>query len=70
MFNERKAIAYMYAYLGKSKESCSIAMKQVLKASIENRFGNCEQMTVITRPYSSNRECSVQEAVYHYLPES
>ena len=35
VFNEHKAIAYMCAYLSKSKESHSYAMKQALRTSIE-----------------------------------
>ena len=44
-------------------------MKQALKVSIENKYSNCEQMKTIARVYSSNRECSVQKAVHHCLPE-
>ena len=44
-------------------------MKQALKVSIENKCSNYEQMMAIARAYSSNLKCSVQEAVYHCLPE-
>ena len=35
VFNEHKTIAYMCAYLSNFEESCSYAMKQTLKISIE-----------------------------------
>ena len=69
VLNEKNAVAYMRAYLSKSEDTCSNAMKQALKVSIENKCSNYEQMKAITRTYSSNRECSVQEALYHCLPE-
>ena len=68
-FNKHTAIAYMCAYLSKSEESCSYAMKQSLKISIKNKENSYEQMKAIAQAYASNRECSVQEAVYHCLPE-
>ena len=69
VFNEHKAIAYMCAYLSNSEESCSYAVKQALKISTENKDNNYEQMKGIAQEYASNRECSIQEAVYHCLPE-
>ena len=69
VFNEKKVVANMCAYLGKSGDTCSNAMKQALKLSIENKCSNYEQMKTIVCAYSSNRECSVQEAVYQCLPE-
>ena len=44
-------------------------MKQALKISTENKENSYEQMKVIAKAYASNWECSVQEAVYHCLPE-
>ena len=69
VFNEKKVIANMCAYLGKSGDTCSHAMKQALKLSIENKCNNYEQMKTIVCAYSSNRKCFVQEAVYQCLPE-
>ena len=69
VFNEKKVIANMCAYLGKSGDTCSNAMKQALKLSIENKCNNYEQMKTIVCAYSSNRKCFVQEAVYQCLPE-
>ena len=57
------------AYLSKSEEICSQAMKHALRESIEEKQGNYEQMCAVAHAYASNRECSLQEAVYHCLPE-
>ena len=46
----------MCAYLSKSEDTCSSAMKQAIKVSIENKCSNYEQMKAIARIYSSNRE--------------
>ena len=46
----------MCAYLSKSEDTCSNAMKQAIKVSIENKCSNYEQMKAIARIYSSNRE--------------
>ena len=69
VFNKHKAIANMCAYLSKSEELCSYAMKQALKISIENKENNYEQMMAVDQAHASKWECSVQEAVYHCLPE-
>ena len=68
VLNEHKAISYICAYLSKSEETCSQAMKHALRESIVKKQGNYEQMRAVAHAYSSSRECSVQEAVYHYLP--
>ena len=52
VFREKKAVAYVCAYLSKSEDTCSSAMKQVLKVSIENKCANYEQMKAIKRAYS------------------
>ena len=67
--NEHKAISYMCAYLSKSEETCSQAMKHALRESIEKKQGNYEQMCAVAHAYASNREFSVQEALCHGLPE-
>ena len=58
-FNEKRAVTYMCAYLSKSEDTCSSAVKQALKVSNENKCSNSEQMKAIARAYSSKRECSV-----------
>ena len=54
VFNEKKAVAYICAYLSTSEDTCSNAMKQTLKVSIENKCSNYEQMKAIARTYFSN----------------
>ena len=44
-------------------------MKQAAKEAFENNIHYHDTMKTIVRGYLSNRECSVQEAVYHMLPE-
>ena len=44
-------------------------MKQTLRKSLEKSQNNFDQMRAIAYAYASNRKCSVQEAVYHCLPE-
>ena len=58
VFNEHKTITYTHANLSKSEASCSYAMKQTLKISIENKDNSYEQMKAIAQGYASNQECS------------
>ena len=44
-------------------------MKQAAKEAFKNNMHHCDTMKAIAKAYLSNRECSVQEAVYHILPE-
>ena len=69
VFNQYRAVAYMCKYLSKSKDECSKAMKQALSEATDNNLNKFEQMLTIAKAYSSRRECSVQEAVYHVMPE-
>ena len=69
VFNEFKAITYMCKYLSKSEDECSKAMKQALVDARDTNLGKFEEMISIAKAYASNRECSVQEAVYHVMPE-
>ena len=69
VFNTYKAITYMCKYLSKTEDECSKAMKQALDEAKNNNCNKFEQMIQIARAYSSKRECSVQEAVYHVMPE-
>ena len=41
------------------------AMQYAFRESIEKKQGNYEQICAVAHAYASNRECSVQEAVYH-----
>ena len=55
VFNKHKATADIYAYMSRRK---------ALKTSIEYECGKYKQMRAIAHAYSSNREWSMQEAVY------
>ena len=44
-------------------------MKQAAKEAFENKLHHHDTMKTIAKAYLSNRECSIQEAVYHILPE-
>ena len=59
----------MCQYFSKTKDQCSQAMKQAAKEVFENNMHHHETMKTIAKAYMSSRECSVQEAVYHILPE-
>ena len=54
----------MSAYLSKSEDETSEAMKQAAKDSLNTNKTNIEQMRSISRAYQTKRECSIQEAVY------
>ena len=68
VFNHYKAVAYMCAYLSKSENECSVAMKQALRDAFEKELNNYEQMKSVANAYINKRECSIQECVYHILP--
>ena len=44
-------------------------MKQAAKEAFENNMRHRKTMKTITKAYLSNKERSVQETVYHILPE-
>ena len=69
VFNYYKAVTYICSYLSKEEDECSQAMKQAFKETLEKRAGYYEPMKTIAHAYSSKRECSFQEAVYHIMPE-
>ena len=64
VFNGHNAIADMCVFMSRSEDNCSNAMKQALKTSTECKCRNYEQMRAVAHVYYSNRERSVQEAVY------
>ena len=59
----------MCQYFSKTEDQRSQAMKQTAKEAFENNIHHHDTMKTIAKAYLSNRECSVQEAVYHILPE-
>ena len=69
VFNHYKVVTNMCSYLSKQEEECSQAMKQAVKEVFENNLDNYQQMKRVAHAYSSKRECSVQESVYHIMPE-
>ena len=52
-----------------TEDECSHAMNRAVKEAWENKSNNYDYMKLISRVYYSKRECSVQEAVYHIMPE-
>ena len=69
VFSECKVVTYMCSYFSKSEDQCSAAMKQAAKEALDNELGHFDTMKNILQAYTSKRECSVQEAVHHVLPE-
>ena len=69
VFNKYKAVTYMCQCFSKTEGQCSQAMKQVAKEAFGNNMYYHDTMKTVAKAYLSNRECSVQETVYHILPE-
>ena len=69
VFNKYKAVTYMCQCFSKTEGQCSQAMKQVAKEAFGNNMYHHDTMKTVAKAYLSNRECSVQETVYHILPE-
>ena len=69
VINHYKAVTYMCAYFSKSEDESSEAMQQAAKEASKLNLNAFEQMKSISKAYSTKRECSVQEAVYHVMPE-
>ena len=67
--NHYKAVTYMCAYFSKAEDKTSETMKQAAKEALSASKTEFEIMKAIAKAYSTKRECSVQEAVYHILPE-
>ena len=59
----------MCAYLSKSEDESSEAMKQAAREAYESGKLVCERMKSVARAYRTHREMSVQEAVTIALPE-
>ena len=53
----------------KTEDQCPQVMKQAAKEAFESNMHHHDTMKTIAKAYLSNRECSVQEAVYQILPE-
>ena len=69
VFNHYEAVTYMCAYFSKSEDETSEAMKHAANETKSLNKSKFELMKSIARAYTTKRECSVQEAVYHVIPE-
>ena len=69
VFNGCKAVVYTCQYFWKTEHRCSQTMKQAAKEAFENNMHHYDTMKTIAKAHLSNQECSVQQAVYHILPE-
>ena len=69
VFNHYKTVAYMCAYFSKSENECSVAMKQAARDAFEKELKNYKQMESVANAYINKRERSIQECVYHILPD-
>ena len=67
VFNPYRAVTYMCAYLSKSEDECSHLMKQATEDAFEKKLDNYNQMKLIAHSYINEKECSIQECVYHVL---
>ena len=67
VFNHYKAVAYMFVYLSKSEDECSLALSQAVKNAFERNLDNYQQMKLVVSVYVNKRECSIQECAYHIL---
>ena len=59
----------MCSYLIKGEDQCSKAMKQVFEKAIKSRASYFEEMKSVAFSYASRQECSLEEAIYHIIPE-
>ena len=64
-----KAVAYMCAYLSKSEDESSEAMKQAASEAFEFGKTAYEKTKSVAKAYRTHREMSIQEAVSIILPE-
>jgi len=64
-----RAVSYMCAYISKSEDESTEAMKQAAKEALDSNQSLREKMKSISRAYRTHREMSIQEAVSIFLPE-
>ena len=67
VFNYYKAVTYMCSYFSKCETESSVAMKNAAKES-EN-LSYQDRMKKLAIAFLTNRQCSLQEAVYQLMPE-
>ncbi|XP_066911584.1 uncharacterized protein [Clytia hemisphaerica] len=64
-----KVVSYMCAYISKSEDQTTEAMKQAAKEAMNSNQTLREKMKSVSRAYRTSREMSIQEAVAIILPE-
>ena len=64
-----KAVSYMCAYISKSEDQSTEAMKQAANEAMNSNQSLREKMKSVSRAYRTHREMSIQEAVSIVLPE-
>ena len=69
VFDEYNAVAYMCSYFLKSEDNCSFSMKQVALEAFVAKLDQVNNMKNILKAYISNKKCSIQDSIYHILPE-
>ena len=69
VFNEYKVVTYICLCFLETEDQCSQAMKKAVKEAFENNIHHHDALKTIAKAYLSNRDCPVQEAVYHILPK-
>ena len=67
--NEYKAVTYMNQHFSKTEDQWWQAMSQAVMKPSENTIRYHDTMKIIAKAYLNNQESSVQEALYHILPE-
>ena len=69
VFNFYKAVSYMCAYFSKSETATSEALNQASKEIKSQNLDARQATKKISAAYSSSPQISLQEAVWHCLPE-
>ena len=69
VFNEYKAVLYMCQFFSKTEDSKLNSQNQAAKIASEKNMYHHNTMKTIAKADLSNRNCSVQETVYHILLE-
>ena len=68
-FNYFKAVSYMCSYFSKTESVSSLAMKKAPEDAEKENLGFKDQMKKLAIAFLSQRQCSLQEAVYQVMPE-
>ena len=69
VFNYYKAVSYMCSYFSKSESESSLAMQKAAEETRNSKLDFKERMKKLAVAFLSNRQCSLQEAVYQVMPE-